>query len=85
MSRRHELTLEQKVQLIKDNDDETGVVPPRLSEAMEMLERFRRLSTTTHPQLHSIICQLESQLTDLYLENKVTKQSKIEDFFVKRS
>jgi hypothetical protein len=67
------------------NQDDTRAAPPKLSEAMEMLERFRLLSTTTHPQLHPIIAQLESQLTDLYLESKVSKQSKIEDFFVKQS
>ena len=67
------------------NQDEIQVTPPNLSEAMEMLERFRLLSTTTHPQLHQIVLQLESQLTDLYLERKVSKQSKIEDFFRKQS
>ena len=67
------------------NQDEIQVTPPNLSEAMEMLERFRLLSTTIHPQLHQIVLQLESQLTDLYLERKVSKQSKIEDFFRKQS
>jgi len=50
---------------------------------MEMVERFRLLSTTTYPQLHSIVTQLESQLTDLYLESKVSKQVKIDDFFLR--
>lgn len=63
------------------DEDQRQLDPPKLSEAMEMLDRLRLLSTTAHPQLHPVIAQLECQLTDIYLESKTTKQSKIDDFF----
>ena len=51
------------------SQDRPQVVPRKLSKAMETRKWFRLLSTITHLQLHPIVAQLESQLTDRYLES----------------
>lgn len=55
--------------------------PPNLSEALEMIRKLHLLASVEQPQLHNLISDLESQLTDIYLDSKATKQSSIKDYF----
>ncbi|CAF1419046.1 unnamed protein product [Adineta steineri] len=69
----------------EDNDDEDMPTepPPKLTEAMEMIRRLHILAATQQPQLHSLISQLDSQLTQLFIDSKGVKQTTIDDFFHK--
>jgi hypothetical protein len=58
--------------------------PPKLIDALEMVRRLHLLAATEQPQLHSLISQLDSQLTQLFIDSKVLKQTTIDDFFVKK-
>jgi hypothetical protein len=42
------------------------------------------LAATEQPQLHSLISRLDSQLTQVFIDSKVLKQTTIDDFFVKK-
>ena len=55
--------------------------PRPLSEALEMLRKLHLYTSTEQPQLHNLISDLASQLTDIYLESKAVKQSSIKDYF----
>ena len=55
--------------------------PPNLSEALEMLRKLHLYASIEQLQLHNLISDLESQLTDIYLDSKVVKQSSIKDYF----
>ena len=70
----------------EQDDDEslTNEAPPKLIDALEMVRRLHLLANTEQPQLHSLISQLDSQLTQLFIHSKVFKQTKIEDFFVEK-
>ena len=64
------------------NDEDTNLEhPPSLFEALKMVKRLHLLSTTLHPELHLFITQLQSKLTDIYLDSKFSKQKSIKDFF----
>ncbi|CAF3934434.1 unnamed protein product, partial [Adineta steineri] len=69
----------------EDNNDEDMPTepPPKLTEAMEMIRRLHILAATQQPQLHSLISQLDSQLTQLFIDSKGVKQTTIDDFFHK--
>ncbi|CAF5063826.1 unnamed protein product, partial [Rotaria magnacalcarata] len=41
--------------------------PPNLSEALEMMRKLHLFASIEQPQLHNLISDLESQLTDIYL------------------
>ncbi|CAF3615439.1 unnamed protein product, partial [Rotaria sordida] len=56
-------------------------IPPKITEAMEMTQKLRLLATTQYPQLHKLISELESKLTDVYIDSKKQKQTTIENFF----
>ena len=68
----------------EDDDDMPTETPPKLTEAMEMIRRLHLLAATQQPQLHSLISQLDSQLTQLFIDSKGAKQTKINDFFHKK-
>ncbi|CAF5144758.1 unnamed protein product, partial [Rotaria socialis] len=55
--------------------------PPKLIEAMCMVRRLHILAATQQPQLHTLISQLDSQLTQLFIDSKGVKQATIKDFF----
>jgi hypothetical protein len=55
--------------------------PPNLSEVLEMMRKLHLYASTEQPQLHTLISDLESQLTDIYLDSKAAKQSSIKDYF----
>ena len=66
-----------------EDDDVPAEPPPNLFEAMEMLRRLHLLASTQHPHLHSLVSQLDSQLTQLFIDSKGAKQTTIDDFFRK--
>lgn len=70
----------------EDGEDESRMdeTPPKLTEALEMVRRLHLLATTEQPQLHSLTSQLNSQLTQLFIDSKVLKQTIIDEFFVKK-
>ena len=57
------------------DDDMPTETPPELTEAMEMVRRLYILAVTPLPQLHTFISQLNSQLTQLFIDSKGAKQA----------
>ena len=51
------------------------------SESLELIPRLRLLSKTQQLELHQFIIQLQSRLTDAFLDSNVSKQSSILDYF----
>ena len=70
---------------IEDDDGQQQVkeTPPNLMEALDMLERLHLLASTEQSQLHLLISDLKSKLTDAYLDSKVSKRNCIPDCFNK--
>ncbi|CAF3678409.1 unnamed protein product, partial [Rotaria socialis] len=68
-----------------DNEEEEEEAlleqPPNLSEALEMMRKLHLFASIEQHQLHNLISDLESQLTDIYLDSKAVKQSSITDYF----
>ncbi|CAF2049990.1 unnamed protein product, partial [Rotaria magnacalcarata] len=67
-----------------DNEEEEEALleqPPNLSEALEVMRKLHLFASIEQPQLHNLISDLESQLTDIYLDSKAVKQSSITDYF----
>ncbi|CAF4199816.1 unnamed protein product, partial [Rotaria magnacalcarata] len=64
-----------------EDDDMSTETPPKVIEAMEMVRRLHLLAASQQPQLHSLIYQLDSQLTQLFIDSKGVKQTTIDDFF----
>ncbi|CAF1460012.1 unnamed protein product [Rotaria sordida] len=67
------------------DDDMPTEAPPKLTEAMEMVRRLHILAATRQPELHTLIPQLDSQLTQLFIDSKGVKQATIKDFFIKNN
>ncbi|CAF4368920.1 unnamed protein product, partial [Rotaria socialis] len=65
------------------DDDILTEAPPKLIDAMKMAKTLHLLASTQYPELHSLISQLDSQLTQLFIDSKGAKQTKIDDFFCK--
>jgi hypothetical protein len=70
----------------EDDDEEEEIVslaeqPPNLPEVLEMMRKLHLFASIEQPQLHGLISDLESQLTDIYLDSKAVKQSSIKDYF----
>ena len=70
---------------IEGDDDQQRVkeTSPNLLEALDMLQRSHLLASTKQSQLHLLISDLKSKLTDAYLDSKVSKQNCIPDYFNK--
>ncbi|CAF4892538.1 unnamed protein product [Rotaria magnacalcarata] len=67
-----------------DNEEEEKSLleqPPNLSEALEMMRKLHFFASLEQSQLHNLISDLESQLTDIYLDSKAVTQSSIADYF----
>ncbi|CAF1597859.1 unnamed protein product [Rotaria magnacalcarata] len=67
-----------------DYDDDGQILtesPPKLTEAMEMIRKLHLLAITQQPQLHQLINEVESKLTDVYINSKTKRQTTLEDFF----
>ncbi len=75
------------VDIRHDQDDKDDEViqdqPPSLVEALEMIRKLHLLASTRQPELHQLVADLESKLTDVYIDSKSNKQSSILDFFQK--
>ncbi|CAF1616651.1 unnamed protein product [Didymodactylos carnosus] len=67
----------------EDEEEEEVLVeqPPNLSEVLKMIRKLHFFASIEQPQLHNLISDLESQLTDIYLDSKAVKQSSIIDYF----
>ena len=90
MSHRKALTLEEKITLIKDNQNGHSLSVRELADkykiskssaALEMMRKLHLFASIEQPKLHNLISDLESQLTDIYLDSKAVKQSSITDYF----
>jgi hypothetical protein len=57
--------------------------PPKLCEAIKMIQQLRLFSLTQCPQLHQAINDIESKLTDIYLDSKVSVQSILDTYLRK--
>ena len=70
---------------IEDDDGQQQVkqTPPYLLGVLDMLQRFHLLASTEQSQLHLLISDLKSKLTDAYLDSKVSEQNSIPDCFNK--
>ncbi|CAF2234405.1 unnamed protein product, partial [Rotaria magnacalcarata] len=66
-----------------EDDDIPAETPPQLIEVLEMVKRLHLFAAIQQPQLHTVISRLDSQLTQLYIDSKGTKQTKIDDSFHK--
>ncbi|CAF1023635.1 unnamed protein product [Rotaria sordida] len=65
-----------------DDDDRIPTESPlKLTEATEMIRKLHLLTTTQQPQLHQLINELESKLTDVYINSKTKRQTTLEGFF----
>lgn len=74
------------VEVSQEDENEEEDLPvaenlPNLCEALEVMRKLHLFASTQQPQLHNLISDLESQLTDIYLDSKVIKQSSITDYF----
>ena len=70
----------------EDDDEEEEEIslaekPPNLSEVLEMVAKLHLFASTQQPQLHSVVSDLQSQLTDIYIDSKSAKQRSIKDYF----
>ena len=54
--------------------------PPALSAVLEIVRKLHLFVSIQQCQLHILIFDLKSHLTDIYLDSKVTKQSPITFF-----
>ncbi len=78
---------EHLVELIDDDhsaeheEEEKQEVPPKLTEALEMMRELHLLVSMEHSQLQKSVIDLQSKLTDAYLDSMATKQSSITDYF----
>ncbi len=78
---------EHLVELIDDDhsaeheEEEKQEAPPKLTEALEMLRELHLLVSMEHSQLKKSVIDLQSKLTDAYLDSMATKQSSITDYF----
>ena len=68
----------------EDDQDLMNETPPELIDALEMVRRLHLFANTEQPQLPSLISQLDSQLTQLFIDSKVLKQTTIDDLKKKR-
>jgi hypothetical protein len=66
------------------NQDNNGQIPPKLSEAIEVIQQLRLFSITQFPQRYRTINDIEFKLTDLYLDICVAVQSTLHSYFRKR-
>lgn len=66
-----------------DEEEEMSLAekPPNLSDVLEMVAKLHLFASTQQPQLHSVVSDLQSQLTDIYIDSKSATQSSIKDYF----
>ncbi|CAF2055852.1 unnamed protein product [Rotaria magnacalcarata] len=62
---------------VENSEELPGEDPPSLSKSLELIHHLRILSTAQQPELHSLITQLRSKLTDIFLNSNSSKQRSI--------
>ena len=70
-----------KIDNNEEDEDMPTETPPKPIEAMDIIKRLHLLAAAQQSQLHSLITQLDSQLTQLFIDCKGTTQTKTDDFF----
>lgn len=72
----------QTSELDDDEEERTSEeTPPKLCEAIEIIQRLRLFCVTQCPQLHQAIIDIESKLIDIYLDSKIPVQSTLDSYF----
>ncbi len=66
---------------VDPDEDKVVEEPPSLSEAVKMMRRLHLLTTTNHPELHSLVLQFQSKLIDIYLDGSNWRQKPIHEYF----
>jgi hypothetical protein len=90
MTSRHHLTLNWNIELIHDNNSGNGLSQRVLAEKiqyltwMEMMQKLRLFTTPQEPQLHNLVSELESKLTDVYIHS-IQKKTQLLMTFCKRA
>lgn len=51
-----------------EEEESIGEVVPKLPEALDMLRKLHLFASIEHPELHSLLSELESEMTDIYLD-----------------
>lgn len=75
-------TTEDAEQDQEENEDEVlPEEPPSFVDALEMIRKLHLLVSVRQPELHPLVSELESKLTDSYIDSRTSKQSSITDFF----
>lgn len=46
------------------------ILPPKITEAIQMIQKLRPFGTIEQPQLHRLIGELEPKLIDIYIDSK---------------
>ena len=64
-----------------ENDQPIPEEPPSLTEAHEMIRKLHLFVSIRQPELHQLVSELESKLTDTSIDSKSNEQSSITDFF----
>lgn len=64
-----------------DEEDSIEEVVSKLPEALDKLRKLHLFASTDHPELHSLLSEHESKMTDVNLDSKSSKQSCITDYF----
>ncbi|CAF4315451.1 unnamed protein product [Rotaria magnacalcarata] len=69
--------LKSSIQVTQDDNEEEEDAfvekPPNLPEALEIMRRLHLFASIEQPQSHNLIYDLESQLTDIYLDSIAVK------------
>ena len=70
-----------RIEDVDSGQQQVKETSPNLLEAFDMLQRLHLPAPTAQSQMHLIISDLKSKLTDTYLDSKVSKQNCIPDCF----
>ena len=68
---------------IDEEEDNQEEELPKSSEALDIVRKLHFLASPQQSDLHQLVSELETKLTDIYLDSRVAKQSSITDFFQK--
>jgi hypothetical protein len=66
-----------------EEEESSGDIAPKLPEALGMAWKLHLFASIEHPELHSLLSELESKMVDVYLDWKSSKQCCITDYFRK--
>ena len=69
----------------QDNKDNKVIQeqPPSLVAALKIVQKLLLLVSTRQPELHQLVTNLESKLTDTHIGSMPDRQSSITDFFLR--